>query len=79
MNDATAESIEAAGYVELFTTVDKSRLSAARCMHLYRLRWQIELLFKRLKSLCGLDRMPNYRPRHHQVVDLREATCRPAP
>jgi len=61
-SDVTAESIEAAGYVALFTTVDKSRLSAARCMHLYRLRWQIELLFKRLKSICGLDRVPNYRP-----------------
>lgn len=58
---ATAESLEAAGYVALFTTVKKSRLSAARCMDLYRLRWQIELLFKRLKSLCGLDRVPNYR------------------
>jgi hypothetical protein len=60
--DATAESLEAAGYVALITTVPKGRLSAARCMELYRLRWQIELLFKRLKSLCGLDRVPNYRP-----------------
>jgi hypothetical protein len=59
---ATADSLEAAGYVALLTTVKKSRLSGARCMHLYRLRWQIELLFKRLKSLCGLDRVPNYRP-----------------
>ena len=60
--DATADSLEAAGYMALLTTVKKSRLSAARCMDLYRLRWQIELLFKRLKSLCGLDRVPNYRP-----------------
>lgn len=61
-SDATAESLEAAGYIALLTTVNKARLSAARCMDLYRLRWQIELLFKRLKSLCGLDRVPNYRP-----------------
>jgi len=51
---------EAAAYVVLFTTVPKSRLDADRCLELYRLRWQIELLFKRWKSLCGFDRLPNY-------------------
>ncbi len=51
---------EAASYVVLFTTVPKSRLDAERCLALYRLRWQVELLFKRWKSLCGLDRLPNY-------------------
>ena len=51
---------EAAAYVVLFTTVAKSRLDAHRCLELYRLRWQIELLFKRWKSLCGFDRLPNY-------------------
>jgi hypothetical protein len=51
---------EAASYVVLFTTVPKSRLDAERCLALYRLRWQAELLFKRWKSLCGLDRLPNY-------------------
>lgn len=51
---------EAASYVVLFTTAAKSRLDAERCLALYRLRWQVELLFKRWKSLCGLDRLPNY-------------------
>jgi hypothetical protein len=51
---------EAAAYVVIFTTVPKSRLDARRCLELYRLRWQIELLFKRWKSLCGFDRLPNY-------------------
>jgi hypothetical protein len=51
---------EAASYVVLFTTVAKSRLDASRCLELYRLRWQIELLFKRWKSLCGFDQLPNY-------------------
>jgi hypothetical protein len=50
---------EAAQYVVLFTTVAKSRLDAERCLSLYRLRWQVELLFKRWKSLCGMDRLPN--------------------
>lgn len=56
---ATPLDMEAAQYVVLFTTVPKSRLNADRCLALYRLRWQIELLFKRWKSLCGLDRLPN--------------------
>jgi hypothetical protein len=51
---------EAASYVVLFTTVPMSRLDAERCLALYRLRWQVELLFKRWKSLCGLDRLPNH-------------------
>jgi len=57
----TADTLEAAGYVILFTTTPTSRLSAEQCIELYRLRWQIELNFKRWKTLCGFDRMPNYR------------------
>jgi hypothetical protein len=55
------EMLEAAGYVMLFTTVPLERMSAAMCLQAYRLRWQIELQFKRWKSLCGFDRLPNYR------------------
>ena len=45
----------------LFTTAVRGRLDAERCLQAYRLRWQIELQFKRWKSLCGFDRLPNYR------------------
>jgi hypothetical protein len=55
------ESLEAAAYVILFTTVPRDRMSASRCLEAYRLRWQIELQFKRWKSLCSFDRLPNYR------------------
>jgi hypothetical protein len=51
---------ELASYVVLFTTVAASRLNADLCLELYRLRWQVELLFKRWKSLCGLDQLPNF-------------------
>lgn len=56
----SAADREAAAYVVLFTTVPQSRMNSDRCIDLYRLRWQIELLFKRWKSLCGFDRLPNY-------------------
>jgi hypothetical protein len=55
------EMLEMAAYVILFTTLPRGRMSAARCVELYRLRWQVELLFKRWKSLCGFDRLPNER------------------
>jgi hypothetical protein len=58
---ATSEMLEAAAYIMLFTTVPRERMTAAVCLQAYRLRWQIELQFKRWKSLCGFDRLPNYR------------------
>jgi hypothetical protein len=58
---ATDETIEMAAYLIVFTTASKSRLPAARCIEAYRWRWQIELLFKRWKSICGYDRLPNER------------------
>jgi hypothetical protein len=57
----TAETLVAAQYVVVFTTVPSSRMTAALVMELYGLRWQIELHIKRDKSIAGLDRLPNFR------------------
>ena len=57
----SAQALEATGYVILFTTAPRSRLSAERCLQGYRLRWQVELQFKRWKSLCSFDALPNMR------------------
>ena len=46
----------------VFTTVPRSPLTCNLILALYRARWQIELEFKRDKSLTGLDRLPNFRP-----------------
>ena len=59
--ELSARVFEVAKYVLLFTTAARSRLDAARCLSAYRLRWQIELQFKRWKSLCGFDLLPNWR------------------
>jgi hypothetical protein len=40
----------------VLTTLD---VPAAQVLELYRLRWQVELLFKRLKSLLHLDTLPS--------------------
>ena len=49
-----------AEYVIVFTSVSKSRLSAEEVLDLYRIRWQVELVFKRFKQLAGLGHLPKY-------------------
>jgi hypothetical protein len=43
----------------ILTTVPKRELPTLCGLELYRFRWQIELLFKRLKSLLHLDTLPS--------------------
>ena len=43
----------------ILTTLPTSVASDEEVMKLYRLRWQIELLFKRLKSILHMDAMPS--------------------
>lgn len=60
--DVDPRTLEAAGYILLVTSVDHDRLSANEVADLYRYRWQVELAFKRLKSLLHLDDLPAYDP-----------------
>jgi DDE family transposase len=48
----------AADHLILITTLDPTQFSADDLMHLYRLRWQVELVFKRMKSILKIDRLP---------------------
>jgi hypothetical protein len=50
-------ALRLAGYFVVFTTAPQEDLSDAQAMELYRLRWQIELFFKRCKSIAGLDQL----------------------
>ena len=43
----------------VLTTVPQNLLPTASVLALYRFRWQIELFFKRLKSLLHLDTLPS--------------------
>lgn len=49
-------------YVAIVTTADASRVNTGQVLELYRARWQIELNFKRDKSLGELDKLPNLIP-----------------
>jgi hypothetical protein len=49
-----------AQYVLVFTTLSVEQASTERVLEMYRLRWQIELSFKRLKSIADLGHLPKY-------------------
>lgn len=48
-------TILAAGFVLLVSNLPDTRWSANQILDLYQLRWQIELVFKRLKSILHFD------------------------
>ena len=51
------ETIELHRYVILITSLPKE-IPAHNILELYRIRWQIEIAFKRLKSILGLGHLP---------------------
>ena len=55
-------SLEAAGYILLLTSLPADTFPPADILTLYRFRWQIEMAFKRFKSLAGLDQLPAKKP-----------------
>ena len=55
------ESLEAARYFFVWTTLTPS-WQRDQILELYRSRWQIELAFKRMKSIMGLGHLPKKDP-----------------
>jgi len=55
------ESWKAARYFFVWTTLANT-FPAPAVLELYRLRWQIELAFKRMKSIMGLGHLPKKDP-----------------
>lgn len=51
------ETIEAAGYIFVITTIPKEIVKPSIILEIYRGRWQIELIFKRLKSIIGVGHL----------------------
>jgi hypothetical protein len=55
-------TLEAAHFVLLFTTLSREELNSSNVLELYRCRWQIELVFKRMKQLLKLGQLPHKQP-----------------
>jgi Transposase DDE domain len=53
-------SLVAAEFMILGTSLPVAGYPAAEILAVYRLRWQIELAFKRLKSLLHIDKLPTW-------------------
>ena len=56
------QTLELAEYVVVLTSLNPQQFPALQVLALYRGRWQIELVFKRLKSLLGVGELAKYDP-----------------
>ncbi len=66
----TASTLAMAGWLLLITTLDARTWSTADVLYVYRARWQVELVFKKMKQLLRLNQI---RSKHRTSV---EATVR---
>ena len=60
--DLRPETLEYAKFVMVFTTFPRELFPAGVVLDWYRLRWQIELVFKRFKQIAQLGHLPKYDP-----------------
>lgn len=64
----SAEALFLAGFHLLVTTLPEQRWPVALVLDLYRCRWHIEVLFKRIKQLLDIHRLRCQSPRTAQVL-----------
>lgn len=53
---------EFAGYFMILTSTDATTMPLKSIFKAYAMRWQVELVFKRFKSLAQMGHIPKYRP-----------------
>src|SRR3989441_5136889 len=58
----TAPTLAVAGWLLLITTLDAATWSAADVLYVYRARWQVELVFKKMKQLLRLNQIRSTHP-----------------
>lgn len=51
------ETVLVAGWVMVVTTIPPAKLAAETVLQIYRLRWQVELVIKRWKSILDVDQL----------------------
>jgi hypothetical protein len=61
------ESLLYAQYVMVLSTLPAAEYSTQRVLESYRLRWQVELVFKRLKQIAQLGHLPKHDPDSSQA------------
>lgn len=58
----SAKALELAGWLLLLTNAPAEKLPWAMAAYLYRVRWQIELIFRQAKSVLRLDKTESQNP-----------------
>jgi uncharacterized protein YegP (UPF0339 family) len=53
-----AQSLELTGYILVLTSLPAEQFSPSQVLRLYQCRWQVELAFKRLKTLLSAGHVP---------------------
>jgi hypothetical protein len=56
------DTLKAAAYVFVLTTLPAGQIAPPALLTVYRGRWQVELVFKRLKSIIELSSLPKHDP-----------------
>jgi len=64
----SSQALFLAGFVLLVTTLPAQSWSTERLLELYRARWQIEVLFKRIKQVLSLHLLPAQTPQGAQAM-----------
>lgn len=60
--DPYPNSLKAAGFIFMVTDLPADVLPAVEALELYRLRWQVEIAFKQLKSVLEIDNIRAHDP-----------------
>jgi hypothetical protein len=74
--EPSALSLLLCDYIVVVTSLPEAQFDARSVLRLYRLRWQIEPAFKRLKSLLGTGHVPKVDPRSSRAwLQAKLLTC----
>ena len=58
----SAKALELAGWLLLLTNAPADKLPSAMMSYLYRMRWQVELIFRQMKSVLRVDKTESEDP-----------------
>lgn len=71
----SARALQLAGWLLLLTNAPALRLPAAMMSYVYRLRWQVELIFRQVKSVLRLDQTESADPHRVQSEIWARLIC----
>ena len=71
----SAKALQLAGWLLLLTNAPAAKLPTAMLAYVYRLRWQVELIFRQLKSVLRIDQTESANPHRVQSELWARLSC----